>query len=61
MKIRWHMRCTRSVEAAVEAKKADGATCSALLMPRPPNLTGLLFIIIIIIIIIILLLLLLLL
>ena len=31
---------TRSVEAAVEAKKADGATCTALLMPRPPNLTG---------------------
>ena len=34
------MRYTRSVEAAVEAKKADGATCTALLMPRPTNHTG---------------------
>ena len=34
------MQCTRSVEAVVEAKKVDGANCTALLIPNPPDLTG---------------------
>ena len=30
----------RSKEVAAEAKKAEGASCTALQIPRPPNLTG---------------------
>ena len=31
---------TRSEEAAAEAKKAEGASCTALRIPGPPNFTG---------------------
>lgn len=31
---------TRSEEPAAEARKADGASCTAVQMPSPPNLTG---------------------
>ena len=30
----------RLSEAAAEAKKAEGASCTALLIPIPPNRTG---------------------
>ena len=30
---------TRSEEAAAEARKAEGASCTALRIPRPPNFT----------------------
>ena len=34
---------TRSEEAAAEAKKAEGASCTALRIPSPPNFTGKIF------------------
>ena len=36
----WRIKETKSEQPAADAKKAEGASCAALLIPNPPDRTG---------------------